>query len=203
MMASSPATAWGTRRCGSADVSYLLDSSGHAIRSGLLDAGPPAALKEDMIRTGVVLVTLLILAAGTARADAIWPEPGFAEPIAIGIQLPALALGAIDLSTQAHGKTYGGIELAVGGTAAAYNVWFAVQFAQQDGTFGEHYVAGTLAGLAVVDLAIAAHGLYLARRSDAGETPTFVVGSVRASIAPSVVSDGKVAAPALGLGGTF
>ena len=107
------------------------------------------------------------------------------------LELTPLALGVYDLAAQPTNKIYGGFEIAVGGAALALNTyWVADGLERADS--GDYTVA---AGLAILDAAVVAHGIYtLARKEE--ERPRY-------TLTPTMVSDGKTSAPGFGLGGSF
>jgi hypothetical protein len=149
----------------------------------------------------LIVAALVSLTAATARAEEAdsWVVTGPGIPLLIGLELAPLALGVADLVARPSSRTYGGVEVAVGGTTAAVNVYLAINPGDcsscDDGST-------VFAMAAVVDLAVLAHGAYLLLR-ERDDEPAITLGSARGNVSPTIVSDGRVAVAGIGLGGTF
>jgi hypothetical protein len=102
-----------------------------------------------------------------------------ATPLYYGVQVGTLVMGGADLGSSPTSKAYGGFEIAVGGTAAAMSSYAAYEFATDTGCTACNNAAPIAIGLAIVDLAVVAHGTYLVTRRD--EKPA------RVQLAPTVV----------------
>ena len=146
--------------------------------------------------TTLAVASSLALSAGTARAD----NAGDLSGAFAVTQVATLGFGIYDVVATPRSKTYGVVELGAGLTSGV--IAFGSVGTSSGGDNGERAARHALIALGIVDLAVAAHGVWLLARKEQAPAP-IQVGSARGRVAPTVVSDGHTMAPAMGITGTF
>jgi len=147
-------------------------------------------------------VSLAVTATAHADNGDDYSSLGVAVPVWLGIEATPLVLGTADLVGKPDSKVYGGIELGAGGLATAANLYLAVSFATTSSCSDCMEPVPYLAGLAVIDAAVAAHGVYLLRK-DRPDPTEIKLGSIRGRVAPTMVGDNHEHAPGVGIVGRF
>lgn len=142
--------------------------------------------------------TTLFLATSTlAHADTT-------TAVVVGVPVSALSgltFTTIDLVKAPKAKLYGISELAVGGGLAVVSGYLAatVDAPRTD----SNWANWTLGGLAVWNLGVAVHGVYVLAKGPA-ENPTAVkIGGVRGVVAPTLVGDATESGAGLMMAGSF
>jgi hypothetical protein len=125
-----------------------------------------------------------------------------AAPVFLGIEATPLVLGAADLVGKPDSKIYGGIELGAGALGTATNLALAIDFATAPNCSDCSGPVPYFAGLALVDAAVAAHGIYLLKK-DRPDPTEIKLGSVHGHVAPTMVGDGRTNVAGLGIAGRF
>lgn len=114
-----------------------------------------------------------------------------------------IGMGIYDLAADDPSRTYGVVEAAVHTPIAL--VWTAAMIDDLD--FNNHWDNGggkvALPVLAGLNATLAIHGIYTACKSRPSRTEMIEVGSVRANVTLTPVSDGRSFGGGLGLAGTF
>ncbi len=158
----------------------------------------------NRIASLLIAATVLTATTGIARAD--HPSEDSWDGVAVGflvvgsIELAPPILLVVGLAVRPESKAFAVTEVVAGAVAATTNTWLAIAFARPDCPSCREWVP-YFAGIAVLDLAVVAHGTYLLATHK--PAPTLELGTARGTFVPTVVSDGKAMAPGLGLGGTF
>jgi len=150
----------------------------------------------------------LLLLTVFAACSMIRPSKAHADSdlglFALGALAEAVAVvgfTAGDIVIRDHSLAYGVAETAVNAPVAAAMTYYAFRYTSSDRWIN--------AGVAVVNGALVAHGVYTIVRSlrDDRAEPTrpamIKVGSVRASLAPAIVGDSVAVGTGMAIGGTF
>jgi len=149
-----------------------------------------------------------ILAAAVAAACLSLSVPAHADDLdlfvfgvlAEGIDI--VGFGIADVIGSDRGIAYGAIETALNLPPAIALTYYAVAYSSSDRWLD--------AGLAVVNGALAAHGVYSivhslrSERTRGNERSAMMkIGSVRANLLPAAISAGRTMTAGIGLGGSF
>jgi hypothetical protein len=157
---------------------------------------------RTFIASASVAVALIATTHPAHADDENWSGLGVAAPIFLGIEATPLVLGTADLVGKPDSKVYGGIELGAGALAAATNLALTIDLATASNCSDCSGPVPYFAGLALVDAAVAAHGIYLLHEERPDPTE-IKLGSVHGRVAPTMVGDGRTNVAGLGVVGRF
>jgi hypothetical protein len=188
----------------------VTELSFNGLLGALFAGGTVESIKHHSVG-GTLAFGALTLTHGALAAHAVWRMSEHRDEIRVEDRTLA-AFGAVAYAANSlmwalqlpdrHGRTYGVAELAVNAPIAAGLGYVAIDRAQR----GDTRYAMLFGGMAAVSGALAVHGLRTALRPTNQPEAELDFGldlGRGATIAPTVVSDGKDVAPGLGASGAW